>query len=868
MASDTLVTTSSAVACAHCGLPVPSGLVELDAPLQFCCPGCRAVYNTIHACGLDAYYAMRDDAGVVLAQPASPGGKYEGFDDAAFQKLYVSVGADGLASIDLVLEGVTCGACVWLVEKLPGVLPGVIESRLSLREHQVFVRFDPSRVRLSQIAQLLDQLGYRPHPARGVSRRELHRAAQRQALVDIGLSGAVMGNMMLLGAALYAGWTGGMEETYTTLFRWISGILGVFTLLVPGRCFWISSWNAIRNRTVNLDLPITLALLSGLVAGVINIVLNRGEIYFDSLSVLVFLLLVGRYIQSQQQRKADDAVELLFDLTPRTARRIASAGGRQSPAAESAQPMNADARYELPDRDEAAPAAEDRRPPVGDVVPVESLSPGDVVEVWPGELLCADGVIVDGRSSVDQALLTGESEPVPVSTGDRVYGGAMNVGGTLRIRVDLLGADTRVGRLMELVSRGASEKPNVALFADRVGRIFLPAVCLLGAITFAFWYFVRGSTSGAIDHTVAFLIVTCPCVLGLATPLTLAAATGKLARMGILVKSAVALEKLAARRGELLLDKTGTITEGKLKLLEWIGDDSLQPIVAEIERRSTHPVGRALVEATGDRELSAQDRANIHDVVELGDGGVSATWFGRPVRVGSARFMLESGIELPDWAHSASLNRGAANSAYVSVNGHVVAIALLGDRVRADAKDAVASLRSLGWSPTMLSGDHRVAAHRVAREVGIDEANVKSQVTPEEKLDAVKRAAARRAVMIGDGVNDAAALAAADVGIAVQGGAEASLAAADVYIARPGLANVVELFRVSRHTMFVVKRNFCITLSYNILAGVLAMMGVMNPLVAAILMPMSSATTLATAVWSVNRKRSISDRTRSKDGVK
>ncbi|MFT3787440.1 MAG: HAD-IC family P-type ATPase [Tepidisphaeraceae bacterium] len=369
-----------------------------------------------------------------------------------------------------------------------------------------------------------------------------------------------------------------------------------------------------------------------------------------------------------------------------------------------------------------------------------------------------------------------------------------------------------------------------------------------------------------MDHTVAFLIVTCPCVLGLATPLTLAVATGQLARRNILVKSSIALEKLAARRGTLLLDKTGTITEGKLKLLSWTGDPSLQPLVAEIEKRSTHPVAKALVEAFGDRELAAHERVTLSNIQELGDGGISAQWDDKLVRVGSMRYMLDAGIPVPNWIIEQTSSRESANVALLAIDRYVVAGAVLGDRVRDDSRGTIAALSGKGWQASIVSGDHRAAALSVASEVGIDQSFVQSQVAPEEKLEIVRKAVTDTGhsathgtvVMIGDGVNDAAALAAADVGVAVQGGAEASLAAADVYIARPGLAPVNELVDAARHTMFVIRRNFCITLSYNVLAGLLAITGIMNPLVAAILMPMSSATTIASAVWSVKRRKTKS----------
>lgn len=814
--------------CAHCGQPVPAGLVKPAAEVQFCCTGCEAVYSTITGCGLADYYRLRDAADREFSPVTAVGEKFEAFDSPSFESLYVQIAPSGVMIVDLALENVSCAACVWLVERLPEVIEGVVAARLSLRDATVQVTWDPSRVTLSHIAAALNRFGYTPHPAKGLSRKELHRREERRRMIHLGVAGALMGNTMLLGLALYAGDFGGMDSGYRTFFRWLSLLLGTVSLAWPGATFFRSAWTAIRLRRVNLDVPIALALLAGGVAGVINVVVGRGDVYFDSLTVLVFLLLVGRFLQFRQQRKADDAVELLFSMTPATCRVV-----------------RGDAVVELP---------------------IEALEVGDTVEVRPGDLLPADGEVIDGRSSVNQALLTGESVPAGVSVGDRVYGGSQNVESILRVRVDATGAQTRVGRLMKLVERGVAEKPPIVQFADRVGAWFTVAVTLAAAGTFAFWAW-RGTTLAAIDHTVALLIVTCPCVLGLATPLTIAVAIGRLAKRNILVKSGTALERLAGRRGgTMLLDKTGTITTGTMSLAAWTGDESARPLVAEVERRSSHPVARALASA-----LERDERVVVGEVEERGDGGIRAQFeYLKPtaeageVRVGSPGYMARAGIDVPPHLQRAidAAGDAARTAVVVAVNGRAVAVAALGDQPRADAAGAIAALRRMGWRPRIVSGDSAGVVSAAARAVGLDEASeAEAQVLPEEKLIAVRRAAAggtargggATTVMVGDGVNDAAALAAADVGIAVHGGAEASLAAADIYIASPGLAPVAELAAAARKTMRVIRRNLGVSLSYNLLAGVLAATGVMTPLLAAIIMPISSATVLSLAVASMSR---------------
>ncbi|HTL29819.1 MAG TPA: cation-translocating P-type ATPase, partial [Tepidisphaeraceae bacterium] len=692
---------------------------------------------------------------------------------------------------------------------------GVIDAQLSLREAIVRIVWDPRIVKLSAIARTLSRFGSAPHPAKGQSRKELLRRDERKRMIHLAAAGAISGNLMLLALALYAGMFGGMEEPFRQFFRWISTVLGTIALAWPGAVFFRSALAALRARTINLDVPIALALLVGGAAGALNVTLNRGEIYFDSLSVLVFLLLIGRFLQYRQQRRADTAVELLFSLTPSTCRIVHG----------------------------------------DDVIdsPIEALSADDLVEVRSGDLIPADGIVESGASSVNQALLTGESQPIDVHPGDAVFGGSQNLASVLRVRVTAAGRETRVGRLMNLIERGVADKPPIVQFVDRVGAWFVIGVSLLAAMTFAWW--CRAGISQAIDHSVALLIVTCPCVLGLATPLTVSVAIGRLAQRKILVKSGAALERLSDG-GEMILDKTGTITEGQLQLLEWFGDKSIAPAVAALEASSTHPVARALASASED---GPGHDIIITETIER-DGGIGGTVYrhaeAMKLDVGSPRYMRRRGVLVSDDLAKQidRAQRAGLATAVAAVDGSAVAVLTLGDRVRRASKDAIESLNSLGWRPSILSGDAQSVVHDVATCVGIESNRAISERTPEEKLAAVHEASARGVtVMVGDGVNDAAALAAATVGIAVHGGAEASLAAADVYIARPGLEALVELCSMSRRTMRIVRRNLFISLAYNVLAAALAVTGVMNPLIAAILMPLSSATVLTLAVTSIGR---------------
>lgn len=789
--------------CAHCSLPVPRALVVEGADLQFCCAGCRTVHEVIHSCGLERYYRLRESTDQSAAPARTTDRGYGEFDDPAFRNLYARAEQGGLFSAELYLEGVHCAACVWLVERLPRILPGLIEARLDMRRSLVRVVWDERAVPLSRIARSLDSLGYPPHPARDVDARAIRRLEDRRALIRIGVAGAIAGNIMLIAVAMYAGAFSGMDADHRSYFRFLSAALGILSLVWPGAVFFRSAIAALRTRTLHLDVPIAVGLGVGAASGLINTLRGAGEIYFDSLSVLVFLLLVGRWVQQRQQRWASDSVELLFSLTPTSARRIESGEVRE--------------------------------------VPIESLAPSDLVEVIAGESIPADGVVEQGESSIDQSLLTGESRAVEASPGSIVAAGAVNLGAAIRVRVEAAGEQTRIAGLMRMVEEGARRRAPIVHAADRIAGWFVATALMLATLTLAGWLMIEPSR--AVDNAVALLIVTCPCALGLATPLAIAVAIGRAAGRGILIKGGDALERLT-RPGLILLDKTGTITEGRTAMVEWAGDRAVQPLVAAVERHSSHPAARALAAACD----NGGEALHAHDVRQTLGGGVEGVVGGTRIIVGTRAHIAASGASIPEWAEAceASLAARALSPALVAKDGRVVSIAGLGDPIRADASDSIERLRQMGWRVGVLSGDHPDVVAGVASELGLDPMLCEGGADPERKVARVERAARLGpVVMVGDGVNDAPALAAASVGVAVHGGAEASLAAADVSISRAGLAPVVELIDGSRGALSAVHRNLRVSLLYNCVCGALAVTGVINPLIAAVLMPLSSITVIS-----------------------
>lgn len=775
--------------CAHCGLDVPLQFRCAGQP-SFCCAGCDAAYAAINDAGLAAYYGF----GVRRQSPVHASGRsFAEFDHPAFTALHVRDGDDGLAAIELYLENVHCASCVWLVERASLTILGVASAELDVGRSRVRLAWDRATTPLSSIAQFLDSLGYVPHPFRGARAEDARRAEDRASLIRLGVAGAIAANVMMIAIAMYAGWFGGMESGFERYFGWWSFALATPAILWPGRVFFRSALGALRHRRLHMDVPIALALAAGYAQGAVNTVRDAGPVYFDSVATLIFLLLVGRYLQQRAQRAAIDASGLLSSLAPSTARVVQGDSVRE--------------------------------------VPIEAVVPGWTIEVRAGDTIAADGEVTAGSSRLDTSLLTGESRAVAVAPGASVYAGTVNLVAPIRVCVTSTGEESRIGAIMRDVEEGARRRSPVVRLADRIAGRFIAAVLALALVTLAIWL-VRDPARAA-DHAIALLVVTCPCALALATPLAVTAAIGRAAANGILIRGGDALETLAGR-GTMILDKTGTVTEGRLAIVGSTLRDGTGPLVAALERNSRHPVAAAIGHAWDSGSLPAP--TDVHETI---GGGLSGRIGGQIVAVGSRAFIRDRLADplapLPDALDGCT-------GAWVSVDGRPAGVISLADPLRTDAADSVARLARLGWKVELLSGDAQPVVTRAARALGLAEAVAHGDASPEAKRDFVQRALAdgQPVVMVGDGVNDAAAMALATAGVGVHGGAEACLATADAFTARPGLAPVVELVRGARRTQTVVRAGFAVSIAYNVVGAALAIAGRIDPLLAAVLMPASS----------------------------
>ncbi|MCR9291165.1 MAG: heavy metal translocating P-type ATPase [bacterium] len=805
------VDSEQTLPCIHCGEPTPSAS-DTAANQVFCCPGCRAAYHLIQGWGLGDFYALRDQAKLTgAARAAGQSERFEQFESPEYLGPSTPrVRNDGTCSTELAVHGLHCGACSWLIENASLRKPGILSARIKMSEHTFQLIYDPQRIKLSEIARLMDSLGYQLAPYDASQENHIH-LENRRLLIQIAIAGFLAANAMWIAIALYAGEFTGVAADHRYFLGLMGTALGIAAVMGPGRTFFTGALAALRTWTPHMDLPVALGLSVGAAVGLWNAFRGSGHVYFDSLATLVFFLLIGRWIQFRQQRRAARAVDLMLRITPQHATLVREGQTRQ--------------------------------------VMVDSLMPGDEILVAPGESVAADGEIVSGETAVDRSLLTGESVPIQAKPGSQVCAGMVNLKSPVQVRVSATGDASRIGKVMQSVEAASAEKTPIVMLADKVGGYFVITVTVLATITFLLWL-RYADLSTATSHATALLIVACPCALALATPLAVAVGLGRAARAGILIRDGSAFQQLS-KPGYVWFDKTGTLTEGRQRVTSLVGSEQGLRLAAAVEEHCVHPIGQAITREAARRGLEPVGDGQLEQLVTGGILGIAEE---HAIAVGNRQLMQAQGIYIPpDISAAAETFLGQGETPiYIAVDGAVVSLVGLADPLRENAKSVINRLKNLGWQVGILSGDHPSITRLVGQQLGLPEDQCFGGLSPEEKLQSIHRSRAqfKQVAMVGDGANDAAALAAADTGIAVRGGAEVSLQAAPVFIATGKLSSLVQLFRGSSQTTRVIYITFAVSLAYNMIAVAFAMAGLISPLVAAVLMPISSVSVMAVTLAS------------------
>ncbi len=786
-------------ACFHCALPVldPERYrVKVDGRWQpVCCPGCEAVATAILGYGLQGYYEQRTSP----ATTAGVGYQNEDlrvYDDPEVQRGFVHTDPTGACDAALMLEGVRCTACVWLNESVLGRLPGVLGIGVNATTHRAQLRWDPQKTKLSEILAAVRRIGYRAHPYDPRQQEAAQQSEQKQSLWRLFVAGFGMMQVMMYALPVYLAEPGSMTHDIAQLMRWAGLILTLPVVIYSAGPFFQTAWRDLRLGRMGMDLPVALGIGVAFTASAWATLSGRGEVYFDSVSMFVFLLLCGRYLEIKARHAVARSLDFLSRATPEVALRLDAAG-------ESAQ------------------------------VPVSALRPGDRVLVRSGERVPADGVVEDGDSFVDESLLSGESSPVARQTGDPLTGGSTNVAGPLLMRVDRIGADTVLSSIVRLMQQAAAERPRLVANAERITGWFVAATLALAAAAAAAWSIV--DPVRALWVAVSILVVTCPCALALATPVALTVATGRLARQGLIICRGHVVETLA-RATDVVLDKTGTLTLGRLRLTRThvlarlVKADCLR-IAAAMEQGSMHPVAKVLI-ATGQRPLA------VHDSKHHAGLGVEAEVDGHVYRLGRPEFVMAMQPAPAPW--QSPLIPASSSVAMLGDATGNLALFVFGDELRPDAGAFIDALHRAGKRVHLLSGDRTETVERTASELGIT--TVRANASPQDKLRYVQalQGGGRVVAMIGDGINDAPVLAVAAVSIAMSDGAWMSQRQADAVLLSGRLSDLRAAFATSTRTLAIIRENLFWALAYNLTAVPLAALGLVTPWMAGIGMSASS----------------------------
>lgn len=782
--------------CFHCGEPVPPGLdltVAVEgAPRPVCCPGCQAVAQLILTTGHADYYRFR--TAPALRPPAPTAAEdWAAFDRPQAQAAFVHQVSATRAEAGVVVEGLRCAACAWLIESQLMRLPGVCEARVSPATGRVQLAWHPAEVELSELLGTLAALGYRPHPlaadARAATTRERQAALKRLLVAGLG--------MMQVSSFAFAFYLAGdtLEPPLRDFLRLVSMLVALPVLLYAGAPFFVGAWRGLRHRRPGMDLPVAIALVLAGGASVWISFRGGAEVYFDSVVMFVFFLSVSRWFEADARGRVRSVGEALAAMLPASVLRLDAAG---------------------PTR-----------------VAVSELAAGDRVLVGSGEVIPADGLLLEGSTQVDEALLTGEAEPRRRTAGAALIGGSVNLGPPVTVQLQRVGTATQVSQIARLLERAQAQRPPLALLADRLASGFIGLVLLAAAATGLYWWQVEPARW--LSNTLAVLVVSCPCALALATPTAFAAAAAGLARRGLLVTRGAALENLTRVRS-VLLDKTGTLTAGRPQIaasrsLDGSPIEQHLAVAAALELGASHPYARAFLP-------HAAARAATH-VEPVAAGGVRGQVDGRIWHLGTPEFA--AGPAATAAVAALEPEHGAGSWVGLGDGQRLVALFLLRDPLRADAADTLAALARRGLAPAILSGDAAPAVAAVAERLGVRDWQARQ--TPQQKLAAVRARQQRgeAVLMVGDGVNDAPILAGADVSVALASGAALAHSQADLLLLGERLTPLLDGIDTARRTLAVVRQNLTWAAIYNLLAIPLAAAGLVPPWLAALGMSASSA---------------------------
>jgi len=795
----------SIVKCTHCHLEFDEKVMitEPDNPgVYFCCNGCQGVYHLLKDDGLDSFYEKVGNN--KLDQPLAIGQDSSNFDMESFTTRYIKTTPEGFKSVDLIIEGIHCAACIWLNEKVLDQTDGVVEANINFTNHKAKIVWDEDIIKLSSIIDKIRSIGYNAYPYDRTQSEIQETKKKKDYFLRMGIALFASMNIMMIDIAKYAGFFTGMSDDVLQMIHVAEFIFATPVLFYSGWIFFRGAYFGIKNKIINMDLLVSSGAVLTYIYSLYVLFGGHGHSYFDSVAMIITFVLVGKYLEVIGKKNAMDTIDTIKSTIPLEATRIVDNGK--------------------------------------EIVPLDKLEIDDIIEVANGQKVSVDGIIISGETEFDESSLSGESLPIKKSIGDKVYGGTINLGQVIRYKATNNYANSTLNNIAKLLEDSLNSKPKIENTTNELSKYFSLSILTISVLSFIGWYFYNGNFENALIIAISVIVIACPCALALATPIASLVGISWLAKKGLLFKEAKYIETLA-KIDTVVLDKTGTITTGKLQIIDTIFsneskslDMPILDILYSLVDSSIHPVSVGVKEylVSNYEDLKHIELNNINQIPAV---GLEATYKNHKIFGGK--------IE-DDQIDTTTFN--------FTIDDKPIITFYLKDKIRDDAKQTIDYLHNENIEVIMCSGDNEKVAKKVASSVGIK--NIKANMKPQEKADFISKLKDQNksVIMVGDGINDALALSRADISIAMGSGADISLAISDIVILNDKLSGLQTSIYISKRTFAFIKQNLTISLIYNMITIPVAIAGYVIPLVAALSMSISSLLVVGNSMRIKNKK--------------
>jgi Cu+-exporting ATPase len=798
---------SDKIACTHCQLEFSKDVMIVDGEHYFCCNGCQGVYHLLSDEGLDSFY---DKVGTTkLAPPTQQYEDSSNFNSPAFYDKFVKTNADNFNEVSLIIEGIHCSACVWLNEKALHKMDGIIDANINFTNNKAHIVWADDILKLSEIIDMIRAIGYNAYPY-DASLQEAHANKERKDYY-LRMAVAIFGsmNIMWIAVAQYAGYFSGITQEMKTILNIAEGVLATPVLFYSGWVFFRGAYYGLKNKVINMDLLVATGASLTYVYSLYITITEHGESYFDSVSMIITFVLIGKFLEVLSKKNAADTLDII---------------GKHLPS-------------------EVNVAKE------GKIVSckLDDVAVGDVVVVSSGEKVLLDGKIIQGEGSFDESSLTGESEPIFKKLNDKVISGTTSIDADIHFKATKDFAHSTLSNLVALLENAINKKPKIEQLANKLSEHFSTAILLLSFFTFLAWWFWPHSFEESLMVGISVIVIACPCALGLATPVATLVGLSLGAKRGILFKEAAQLETMA-KANVLVVDKTGTLTVGKPEVInKKVFKEFDIKMLYSLTKSSKHPVANGITRYLV-KNVEQMNEIIFDKFTQIPARGIVAQYENIQVLGGNLQLMKDNNVAVDYFSENTNF--------YFAIDGELVAVYDLNDKIKEGAKKLVTTLRARGIDIIMLTGDHEKSATIVAQEIGID--NFHFDLSPQDKLHYVEKLHGEKkvVVMVGDGINDVLALGSADIGIVMGSGSDIAVDVSDVVLLDDSLKSLRDAFKISATTFHLIKQNFALSLTYNAITIPLAMAGYIIPLIAAISMSLSSLLVVGNSMrirWKWNR---------------